>query len=122
VRDGVERGARAGMLSEARPLRADERSAIRAGMAAMYEAFVARVASGRHLAEEAVLRAAEGRVWSGAAAARLGLVDSLGGPLEALHDLARRAGFSAGESSALRVLPRAGSLARARALLGWLGA
>ena len=122
ARDGVERGARAGMLSEARPLRADERSAIRAGMVAMYEAFVARVASGRHLAEDAVLRAAEGRVWSGAAAARLGLVDALGGPLEALRDLGRRAGFSAGESCALRVLPRSGSLARARALLAWLGA
>jgi protease-4 len=122
TRDGVERGARAGMLSEARPLRPDERGALRAGMAALYEAFVQRVAAGRDLSQDAVARAAEGRVWSGVRAARLGLVDALGGPLEALRELARRAGLSAGESAALRVLPRPASLAGLRALLLWLRA
>ncbi|HVH17544.1 MAG TPA: signal peptide peptidase SppA [Myxococcota bacterium] len=119
-RDGVERGARAGMLSEARPLRADERSALRTGMAALYEAFVERVARGRHLAHDAVARAAEGRVWSGTRALEQGLVDALGGPLEALRELGRRAGLAAGESTALRVLPRTASFAGLRSLLHWL--
>jgi protease-4 len=120
AREGVERGARAGMLSEARPLRADERSALRTGMAALYEAFVERVARGRHLAHDAVARAAEGRVWSGRRALEQGLVDALGGPLEALRELGRRAGLAAGESTALRVLPRAPSFAGLRSLLHWL--
>jgi protease-4 len=119
-RDGVERGARAGMLSEARPLRADERSALRSGMAALYEAFVERVARGRHLAHDAVARAAEGRVWSGTRALEQGLVDALGGPLEALRELGRRAGLAAGESTSLRVLPRVTSFAGLRSLLHWL--
>jgi protease-4 len=120
ARDGVERGARAGMLSEARPLRADERSALRSGMAALYEAFVERVARGRHLAHEAVARAAEGRVWSGRRAQEQGLVDALGGPLEALRELGRLAGLAAGESISLRVLPRPPALASLRSLLHWL--
>jgi protease-4 len=120
ARDGVERGARAGMLSDSRPLRADERSALRAGMAALYEAFVVRVARGRNLARDAVARAAEGRVWSGRRALEQGLVDALGGPLEALRELGRRAGLAAGESTSLRVLPRTGSFAELRGWLRWL--
>lgn len=117
AREGVERGARAGMLSEARPFSADERSALRAGMSALYEGFVERVARGRGLAHDAVARAAEGRVWSGARAARLGLVDTLGGPLEALCELARRSGLAPGAPASLRVLPRGSPLA---GLLHWL--
>jgi protease-4 len=120
AREGVERGARAGMLSESRAFSVDERQALRAGMSALYASFVDRVARGRGLAREAVLRAAEGRVWSGTRAAQLRLVDALGGPLEALCDLRRRAGFAPGETASLRVLPRVTPLAGLRALLRWL--
>jgi protease-4 len=119
-RDAVERGARAGMLSETRPFSADERSALRSGMSALYASFVDRVARGRELATDAVLRAAEGRVWSGARAQQLGLVDSLGGPLEALRDLRQRSGLAIGEPAWLRVLPRTTPWAGLRGLLRWL--
>jgi protease-4 len=88
-------------------------------MSAMYDAFVDRVARGRALAEGEVRRIAEGRVWSGTRAAQLGLVDALGGPLEALRELRRRAGLSPGEPAALRVLPRS-PLSGLRALARWL--
>jgi protease-4 len=119
-RDAVERGARAGMLSETRAFSPDERSALRAGMSSLYASFVDRVARGRNLATEAVLRVAEGRVWSGVSAQQHGLVDALGGPLEALRDLRRRAGIVAGESAWLRVYPRTSPLAGLRGLLRWL--
>jgi protease-4 len=119
-RDAVERGARAGMLSETRPFSADERSALRSGMTALYASFVDRVARGRRMTTDAVLRVAEGRVWSGARAQQHGLVDALGGPLEALRELRRRAGIAPGEPASLRVLPRMTPWSGLRGLLRWL--
>lgn len=43
-----------------------------------YDRFIARVANGRNLPEEKVRLIAEGRVWDGATAQKLGLVDELG--------------------------------------------
>jgi protease-4 len=120
ARDGVTRGARAGMLSEARPFSADERSALRDSMAALYATFVDRVARGRRLAHDTVMQLGGGRIYSGRRAAELGLVDTLGGPLEALAELRRRAGFAAGEPARLHAFPRALRFAGLRGLLRWL--
>ncbi|MGI9590883.1 MAG: signal peptide peptidase SppA, partial [Myxococcota bacterium] len=78
-RDAVERGARAGLLSEARGFTADERAAMQELLGAMYGTFLDRVAEGRGLAREDVAGVAQGRVWSGARARSHGLVDALGG-------------------------------------------
>jgi protease-4 len=119
-RDGVERGARAGMLSEARPFTTAERKAVREEMRAVYETFLNRVASGRSLSREAVERVAGGRVWSGAKARHLGLVDRLGGPLEALAEARRRAGLLPEERMILDVHPRTPRLGSLGALAGLL--
>jgi protease-4 len=126
-RDAIERGARAGLFSEARAFTPGERSAVRAEMESVYETFVARVAEGRKLAPEAVERAAQGRVWSGARAHGLGLVDALGGPLEALREVAHRIGLGEHERVVVDVHPRLPHFAGLRAwvglaLAGWLDA
>jgi protease-4 len=105
-RDAVERGARAGLLSEARSFTPDERSAVRDEMKAIYELFLERVAEGRSMTRDQVNRVAQGRIWSGRRATSLGLVDGLGGPLEALLEVRRRAGIAPGESILLDVHPR----------------
>jgi protease-4 len=92
-KQGVERGARAGMLSESRSFTPDERRALQREMAELYGTFVDRVAEGRSLTRAATLKVAEGRIWSGARAQTVGLVDALGGPLEALAAVRRRAGL-----------------------------
>jgi protease-4 len=120
ARDGVERGARAGMLSEARGFTPGERSALRREMESVYETFLARVAEGRNLPRESVVKAAGGRVFSGAHALRLGLVDRLGGPLEALAEVRRRAGLAPDEAVRVDVYPRAPRLPGLAALLGLL--
>lgn len=119
-RDGVERGERAGILSEARGFAPDERKVVRDGMAAMYAAFLDRVADGRGLSMEALEPVAQGKVWSGARASQLGLVDALGGPLEALAEVRRRAGLRADERVQLDVLPRVPTLPSLRLLLRML--
>jgi protease-4 len=104
--DAVERGARAGMHSSARGFTAEEREALTVEMRDLYAVFVARVAEGRRLPTDAVQRAAEGRIWSGRRALELGLVDAIGGPLEALQEARRRAGVRRGEPALLEVHPR----------------
>lgn len=56
-----------------------------------YDQFIARVANGRKLDEQKVRSIAEGRVWSGAAARELGLVDEIGGVDEAVKWAAQKA-------------------------------
>ena len=122
ARDAVERGARAGFLSDARGFTPDERAALRDDMAALYATFVARVAEGRGLSLQAVERVAQGRVFSGARARALGLVDALGGPLDALRDARRRAGLRDGERVLIEAHPRLPALAGLRWLHSLLSA
>jgi len=105
-KDAVERGARAGLLSEMRSFTPDERSAVRDEMKAIYELFLERVSEGRSMTRDQVNRVAQGRIWSGGRAESLGLVDGLGGPLEALVEVRRRAGITPGESVLLDLHPR----------------
>jgi len=116
-RDAVERGARAGLLSETRGFTEDELGALRAEMSELYAAFVDRVSQGRGLTPEAVDAVAGGRVWSGLRAHSHGLVDELGGPLEALAAVRRLAGITAGESVDLDLHPRQPRVPGLRALL-----
>jgi protease-4 len=105
-RDGVERGARAGLHSEARGFTPDERKAVREGMESAYERFVARVAEGRALAPERVHEVGGGRIWSGRAALERRLVDARGGPLETIAEAQQRAGLDPREPAAIAVAPR----------------
>jgi protease-4 len=117
AREGVERGARAGLLSGSRALSPGERAALRADLRAVYELFLERVSEGRRMTREAVHAVARGRVWSGRRALAEGLVDALGGPLEALAEARRRSGLGEERRVHVDVLPRAPAYA---GLAGWL--
>jgi len=119
AKEGVERGARAGLLSEARGFTPEERAAVRDMLASVYDTFLDRVARGRGLSSEAVARVAEGRVWSGARADSLGLVDAIGGPLEALREVRRRAGLRDEDRYLLELHPRLPPLPSLLSLLRW---
>ncbi|HRC57734.1 MAG TPA: S49 family peptidase [Kofleriaceae bacterium] len=66
--------------------RSDERTAIQAMMDDVYGTFLARVAQGRGKTLEQIHALAQGRVWTGAKAKELGLVDELGGLAEAIAE------------------------------------
>lgn len=57
-----------------------------------YAQFVGRVAEGRHMAVASVDSIAQGRVWSGVSALKLGLVDGIGGIGSAVEKAAELAG------------------------------
>jgi len=61
------------------PMKDDQRAIIKEGVVDIYELFTNRVAEGRGIKQEAVHEIAQGRVWTGADALSIGLVDELGG-------------------------------------------
>lgn len=67
-----------------RPLTAGEQTILQHGVDRVYEDFVKKVAEGRKMSKDAVDSIAQGRVWAGTDALKLGLVDELGGMDKAL--------------------------------------
>ncbi len=75
------------------PMSDDFREVLRQGIESTYKTFLARVAEGRGLTVAQADSLAQGRVWSGTDAVRLGLADQLGGMPEALEAAAGLAGI-----------------------------
>lgn len=59
-----------------------------------YELFTKRCADGRHMSQDSIKVIAEGRVWDGATALKIGLVDKLGGLNLAIADMSQQLGLS----------------------------
>jgi protease-4 len=76
--DTVKTGRYADLFTLSRPRTEAELAVLQRGTDAVYAAFLQRVATARNLSLDSVRSIAEGRVWSGEQARRLGLVDSLG--------------------------------------------
>ncbi|MDO9337725.1 MAG: signal peptide peptidase SppA [Caulobacter sp.] len=70
-----------------------QKAAFGGWMDTIYEGFVKRVAEGRKMPAEKVRELAKGRVWTGAQARQLGLVDRLGGFYDAVDEAKRLAGI-----------------------------
>ncbi len=76
-----------------RPFNEDERSLLQMMITEGYDTFVSRCAEGRQMPKEAIEKIAEGRVWTGETAKKLGLVDELGGIDKALDIAVAKAGI-----------------------------
>ena len=91
--DGVRSNTSAGMGSYT-ALTPAERASIMRGVDKVYTTFTGHVAEGRNLPVERVLEIAGGRVWSGADALEIGLVDALGGLKTAIALAVDKAGLT----------------------------
>ncbi|HEX4389219.1 MAG TPA: signal peptide peptidase SppA [Steroidobacteraceae bacterium] len=89
--DGVGTTALSGQARIDRPLGEPARALLQSQITRGYDEFVARVASGRKKTTEQVDAIAQGRVWAGVDARRIGLVDQLGSFNDAVKAAARRA-------------------------------
>ena len=74
------------------PMTESQRAGMQSYVDRGYELFVKRVAGGRKKTVEQIKAIAEGRVWDGREALRIGLVDKLGGLDTALADMAKELG------------------------------
>lgn len=95
--DGVGTTPLSGELRLDRPVGPAAAMLLQATIERGYEDFLARVSSGRSMTRDEVDAIAQGRVWSGRDAKRLGLVDELGSLDQAIEAAARRAGLQEGK-------------------------
>jgi protease-4 len=86
--DGIATSPLAGSMRLDRALTDDAKRMLQSGVDHAYAQFLERVGEGRHKSVDDVDRIAQGRVWAGSDAQRIGLVDHLGG----LHDAIAAAG------------------------------
>lgn len=91
--------------TRSRPFTADELSHLESYIDRGYKLFRQRVADGRRLKVDQVEQVAQGHVWLGQDALRVGLVDQLGGVEVALRKAAQLAKLTHWHSTAYPVLP-----------------
>jgi len=98
-------GKNAPMWSANENFSESERGRISAVMESIYQNFIDRVAEGRKLKREEVLKIAEGRVWTGSQAKGIKLVDSLGGISNAIDITKKELGLSLDDKILLESFP-----------------
>ncbi|MDR2483651.1 MAG: signal peptide peptidase SppA [Treponema sp.] len=108
--DALRRGAHGdlftGIFLPRRDLTADEEERYRRYILDLYSEFTAKVAEGRKMDAERVESLAQGRVYSGLEAQRLGLTDSVGGLSEALDKARELAEIPAKKRVVYREYPK----------------
>ncbi len=77
-----------------RPVTASEQGYVQSGVEKVYDTFIGRVAEGRNTSKEMIDSIGQGRVWSGADAIKINLVDELGGLEDAIAYAAKKANVS----------------------------
>ena len=109
--DSVKTGTFAGFLTITRPKTDEELEVFQKLVDWIYGQFVAKVAEGRKLPISRVEEIAQGRVWSGLEAKKLGLVDEIGGLDAAIKYAGHQA--SMGEHFRITEYPRSRNLSEA---------
>ena len=89
--DVVKTGKLADISTNSRPKTAQELAIYQKQVNHIYDLFLDKVASSRHLDKEKVKTIAQGRVWSGQQAQKIGLVDQIGGLDQAIKYTAKLA-------------------------------
>jgi protease-4 len=113
----ISRGKLAGMSDPLEPWSPEQRVAAQKWIDDFYDTFITEVASSRRMEKAAVDAVARGRVWSGEDAKAKGLVDHLGG----LMDAVARAQLKAGLTSETPLSIYQGSVGILPSLLGSTG-
>lgn len=92
--DGVGTTKLAGAMRLDKPLSEPVKTMLQAGVEHGYHEFIGHVADARDMSRDAVDKIAQGRVWSGADAEHIGLVDKLGDVTGAEAAAAKQAGLN----------------------------
>ncbi len=103
--DQLKRGANADLYETTDPYSPEQTAKVERLMQDTYDLFVGNVAAGRHMTRQAVEAVAAGRVWTGADAKPIGLVDEIGGLDRAIELARQEGGLPAGEPVRLELFP-----------------
>lgn len=108
--DQVHAGANATIWTSTMDYSPQEWARFEAWLDRVYADFTTKVADGRHLPKDKVMQIAKGRIWSGADAKNLGLVDELGGFDEAISLVKKSIGVAPSQDVKIVVFPRGKNL------------
>ncbi len=111
--DTVNTNKHSDVGSTLRPVSKEEYNYIQTSVEKVYDVFTKRVAEGRNMLQSSVDSIGQGRVWSGADALKINLVDELGGLNDAIAYAAKKANL---KNYKLTELPK-----RTNPLDKWLG-
>lgn len=106
----MKRGKRSLLGAGFRDLRADDREFLQKSILDFYEVFLDRVSVGRKMPKDEVRKIAEGRIYTGRQALKIGLVDRLGGLKDAISAAREFANIPASAEIRLVQYPRPSSL------------
>ncbi|MDQ5977780.1 MAG: protease [Verrucomicrobiota bacterium] len=109
--DTVKTGRYADALTVTRPKTPEEMAIIQDSVDWVYDQFISKVTEARKIERKTVEEIAQGRVWSGSEALKLGLVDELGGLAAAVRHAATEAEL--GDSFRVSEYPRPKQFAEA---------
>jgi protease-4 len=101
----LQAGANAAMTSPYRRFTPEQSAAVERSLDRVYADFTKRVGDARKLSAQQVDQVARGRIWTGADAKRVGLVDELGGLVLAIDYAKAAAGIETTASITLKRLP-----------------
>jgi len=104
--EAISRGDNSGMFSATGAFTQGEREAYESMMQETYRQFTSKAAAGRRMPHEELLKLAGGRVYTGRAAKRLGLVDEIGDLHAAVAAAKRLAGMDPDAAAGILVLPK----------------
>jgi len=104
--DEVHQGSNATMFTGTQDYTPAEWARFEAWLDRVYVDFTTKVADGRKLPKEKVLQIAKGRIWSGADAKNLGLIDEVGGYDTALRLVKDAAGIPQSDDVKIVVYPK----------------
>jgi protease IV len=103
--DAQKRGANADIYSSLQAFSPEQDARVQRLMDQTYSTFITKVATGRKMNRQAVEGVASGRVWTGAAAQKIGLVDELGGLDRAIELARQEAKIGPGETVSIDFYP-----------------
>ncbi len=102
----VEWGRNANINSFVSPYSESEKRQIDGMLDSIYDAFTARVSEGRNIPMDTVQEIAKGRVWTGAQAYKIGLVDELGGLTDTLDYVSKTLGLENRSELSVNIFPK----------------
>ncbi len=108
--DEVHSSAHSRMFSSNYDYSLSEQQQLERAMDRIYLDFTQKAAQGRNMPLEDLQNVARGRVWTGAEAQRIGLVDTLGGYTEAIDQIRKIARIPDSEDISLKIFPEEKSI------------
>ncbi len=93
-KESIGIGKHIGIMDETKEWAGEDLAVLESMRDEIYDAFTRKAAEGRGMTQEAILEVAEGRVWTGSQALRIGLIDEIGGLEQAVVSARALAGIA----------------------------